>query len=202
MSDDAVSGSGDRVLTVPNALSVLRLVVLAVFGVLLFVDDQRVLAALALGAAGVTDFLDGYVARRFHQVSELGKILDPMVDRVVLTMSVVSIVAYGAVPYWLAALVLAREVFVSVTVLVLARLGARRFDVLWLGKAGTFGLMLCFPLLLGGHGPGLWAHDLTDATWVVVVPSLAASLGSVLAYVPLARQALAAGREAPAGVAR
>lgn len=199
MTDASAGEDLDRVLTVPNGLSVLRLVLLAIFEVLLFVSDLRVLAALVLGLAGVTDFLDGYVARRFHQVSSVGKVLDPTVDRVVLVTSVVSIVAYGAVPVWLAALVLGREVLVTVTVLVLARMGARRFDVLWLGKAGTFGLMLCFPLFLGGHGPGAWARVLTDVTWVLVVPSLAASLGAVVAYVPLARRALAAGRAGTLG---
>jgi cardiolipin synthase len=191
----------DRVLTVPNALSGLRLVLLAVFGVLLFVDDLRVLAALVLGLAGVTDFLDGYVARRFHQVSVLGKILDPTVDRIVLTMSIVSIVAYGAVPVWLAVLVIAREAFVSVMAIVLASMGARRIEVLWVGKAGTFGLMVCLPLFLGGHGPGTWARVLTDVTWVLIVPALAASFAATVAYVPLARAALAEGRQASGTVA-
>lgn len=188
----------DRVLTVPNALSVLRLVLLAGFGVLLFVKNERVFAGLVLGAAGITDFLDGYIARHFHQVSSLGKVLDPTVDRIVLATSVIAIVAYGAVPVWLAALVLARELFVSATALVLASMGARRIDVLWLGKAGTFGLMLCFPLFLGGHGPGTWARVLTDCTWVIVVPALAASLAAAVAYVPHARQALAEGRHTEA----
>lgn len=201
MTEAAVGEDLDRVLTVPNALSVLRLVLLAAFGVLLFVDDYRVAAGLVLGAAGITDFLDGYIARRFHQVSSLGQVLDPTVDRVVLTMSVVSIVVYGAVPIWLAVVVLARELFVSVTVLVLAKMGAQRFDVLWVGKAGTFGLMVCFPLFLGGHGPGTWARVMTDVTWVCVVPALAASLWAVVAYVPLARRALAAGREQSLGSA-
>lgn len=192
----------DRVLTVPNVLSGLRLVLLALFGVLLFVEDHRILAGLALGAAGVTDFLDGYVARRFHQVSSLGKLLDPTVDRVVLTMAAVSIVAYGAVPVWLVALVLAREVLVSVMALVLAGMGARPIEVSWLGKAGTFGLMVAFPLFLGGDGPGTWARALTDATWVVVVPALVASFAATVTYVAPARRALAARREAPRPLAR
>ncbi|HVC25792.1 MAG TPA: CDP-alcohol phosphatidyltransferase family protein [Acidimicrobiales bacterium] len=189
----------DRLVTVPNVLSVARLALLAVFGVLLFTAGYRVVAALVLGLAGITDFLDGYIARRFHQVSNLGKVLDPTVDRVALTMSVVSIVVYGAIPVWLAVVVLGREVFVTVTVLVLAKMGAKRFDVLWIGKAGTFGLMLSLPLFLGGHGPGTWARVLTDATWFVAVPALLASLASVVAYVPLAKDALAQGRSASLG---
>lgn len=196
---DGEASELDRVLTVPNALSVGRLLLLALFGVLLFVADERIAAGAVLGVAGVTDFLDGYVARRFGQVSSLGKVLDPTVDRIALATSVVALVVYGAIPDWLAAVVLGREVLVSATVIVLAKLGAKRFEVLWIGKAGTFGLMVCLPLFLGGHGPGTWARVLTDATWVVAVPALAASLGSVVAYVPLAKGALAEGRAASLG---
>ena len=192
---DADAGPGlDRVLTVPNALSILRLVFLGLFVWLLVTTDDRVAAALLLGAAGVTDFFDGYIARRFHQVSRLGAVLDPTVDRVVLVTSILSITVYGAVPIWLTVVVLGREVLVSVAVLVLAAMGARRIEVLWVGKASTFGLMVCFPLFLGGDGPGLWARVLTDLTWVVAVPALGASLYSAAAYVPEARRALAAGR--------
>ena len=114
--------------------------------------------------AGVTDFLDGYVARRFGQVTTLGKVLDPTVDRLVLGTAVVLIVVVGAVPVWLASLVLAREALVTLLALVLAGLGARRIDVTFLGKAGTFGLMWCFPLFLWGtrrrapgQGPSTWS---------------------------------------------
>ena len=72
---------------------------------------------------GVTDFLDGYVARRLHQVSTLGKVLDPTADRLVLVTGVIAIAVYGAVPGWLAGVVLGRELLVSVAVLVLAALG-------------------------------------------------------------------------------
>ncbi len=99
---------------------------------------------------GVTDFLDGYLARRFHQVSTLGKVLDPVADRLVLVTGILAITVYGAVPAWLAGVVLGRELVVSLAVLALAAMGARRIDVLWVGKAGTFGLLCCFPLFLLG----------------------------------------------------
>ena len=75
-------------------------------------------------------------------------------------------------------------------VLVLAALGARRIDVLWVGKAGTFGLLCCFPLFLLGDENASWARVLTDVTWVAVVPALLLSFVAAVAYVPLARQAL------------
>ena len=154
------------------------------------------LAILLLGVAGATDFLDGYVARRIGQVSKLGKILDPTIDRMVLTSSIIAIVVYGAVPWWIAATVLARELFISVVALVIALAGATRIDVLWIGKASTFGLLVAFPLFLFSDGAGGFAHVLRVAAYVVVTPALAASLASVVAYVPVARRALAFGRGA------
>ncbi len=186
----------DRIVTVPNLLSVGRLVLVAVFVWLLFGPDDRVAACIVLAVAGVTDFVDGYIARRFNQVSTLGKVLDPTADRVVLATGVISIAVYGAVPGWLAGVVLAREVLVSGAVLLLASLGAPRIDVLWVGKAGTFGLMVCFPLFLLTDTSGTWAHVLRVMTWIGVVPALALSFYAAVSYVPLARRALADQRAA------
>jgi cardiolipin synthase len=94
--------------------------------------------------------------------------------------------------------VLGREALVSGAVLVLAALGARRIDVLWVGKAATFGLMGCFPsfLLSDTHAP--WGSVLRDITWVFLVPSLALGFVAAVSYVPLARRALAERRVPPA----
>jgi cardiolipin synthase len=186
------AGDLDRVWTLPNVISLARIVLLGVFCWLLFGPDRRILATAVLMVVGVTDFLDGYVARRFHQVSTLGKVLDPVADRLVLVTGVIAIAVYGAVPAWLAAIVIGRELLVSVAVLALAALGARRIDVLWVGKAGTFGLLCCFPLFLLGDESARWARVLTDVTWVGVVPALLLSFAAAAAYVPHARQALRA----------
>jgi cardiolipin synthase len=192
----------DRSLTIPNGISVLRLVVVAVALVVLFHDRNRVAAAGLLAFAGATDFLDGYVARRIGQVSKLGKILDPTIDRMVLASSIIAILVYGALPWWIAAIVLAREVFISVVALVIAAAGATRIDVLWIGKASTFGLLVAFPLFLVSDGRGAFSHALRIAAYVVVAPALVASIASVIAYVPVARRALAAGHQAPGRVDR
>jgi cardiolipin synthase len=181
----------DRIMTVPNFLSVARLGLLAVFVWLLLGRDDRIAAAILLAVAGSTDFMDGYVARRFHQVSTLGKVLDPTADRIVLATGIIVITYYGAVPGWLTGLVLAREAAVSLAVVGLAAAGARRIDVLWVGKAGTFGLMASFPLFLLSDGGAAWDHGLRVATWVLFVPSMAMSLVAAASYVPLARRALA-----------
>lgn len=130
------------------------------------------------------------ISRRLHQVSTLGKVLDPLADRVVLVTGVLAIAIYGAVPPWLAAVVLGRELLVSGAVVVLAALRARRIDVVWVGKAGTFGLLCCFPLFLLGDEHATWARVLTDVTWVAVVPALIFSFVAAAAYIPLARRAL------------
>jgi cardiolipin synthase len=193
------AGDLDRVWTLPNVISLARIVLLGVFCWLLFGPDRRILATAVLMVVGVTDFLDGYVARRFHQVSTLGKVLDPVADRLVLVTAVIAIAVYGAVPAWLAAIVIGRELLVSVAVLALAALGARRIDVLWVGKAGTFGLLCCFPLFLLGDESATWARVLTDVTWVGVVPALLLSFAAAAAYVPHARQALSERRAEQAG---
>jgi cardiolipin synthase len=185
----------DRIWTIPNLLSVGRLGLLVVFCWLLFGAHQRIAADIVLAVAGSTDFVDGYVARRFNQVTTLGKILDPTADRIVLATGVISIAVFGAVPWWLAGVVLGREVAVSLAVLVLAALGARRIDVLWIGKAGTFGLLVCFPLFLLSYSTSGWAHVVRDVTWVLVVPALALSFAAAVAYVPVARRALAERRD-------
>lgn len=185
------AGDGlDRVWTLPNVISLTRIMLLGVFCWLLAGPNDRIAATLVLMFVGVTDFLDGYLARRFNQVSTLGKVLDPVADRVVLVTGVLAIEVYGAVPAWLAAVVLGRELLVSAAVVALAALGARRIDVLWVGKAGTFGLLCCFPLFLLGDERATWARVLTDVTWVAVVPALVFSFVAAAAYVPHARRAL------------
>lgn len=188
-------------MTVPNALSLARLGGLGLFCYLLFGPNDRIAAAIVLGVTGATDFVDGVVARRFNQVTTLGKVLDPTADRIVVLTGMASILYYGAVPLWLGLLVICREVLVSGAVLLLAALGAKRIDVLWVGKAGTFGLMGCFPLFLGSYGPGGWEHVLRDVTWVLIVPALALSLIAAASYIPLAHNALREGRVGAAATA-
>ncbi|MFP5317649.1 MAG: CDP-alcohol phosphatidyltransferase family protein [Acidimicrobiia bacterium] len=185
----------DRVLTIPNVLSVVRLCLIPVFVWLLFGRENRVGAALLLGALGATDWVDGFIARRYHQVSNLGKVLDPAADRLLLLVSVVCILIDGSVPAAVAIPVLVREVLVGGTVIVLAAMGARRIDVTWVGKAGTFALMFAFPLFLAGNDEDFGPHDAFRlAAWGFAIAGLALSWYAAARYVPLAKQALADGR--------
>ena len=160
--------------------------------------EDRVAAALLLGALGITDWVDGYLARRLNQVSEIGKILDPTADRLLFLVAVFAMIIDGSVPLGFALAVLAREIVISVTVLILGAFGARRIDVTWWGKAGTFGLMVTFPLFLLGAADISYAGLFEAAAWIVGIPSLLMSYYAAFTYIPLARQALRDGRRARA----
>lgn len=184
----------DRVVTVPNVITVVRLMLIPVFVWLLFGQDERAGAAVLLAVLGATDWVDGFLARRWQQVSTVGKILDPTADRLLLAVGVLSILIAGAVPLWVAALTFLREGLVAVTALSLASMGARRIDVTWAGKAGTFGLMFAYPLFLAGSSDLSWADTAGVLAYVFAIPGLAFSYWSAAGYVPLARKALAEGR--------
>ena len=186
----------DRILTVPNVITVVRLCLLPVFLWLLFARDDRANAAWLLAFLGTTDFLDGYIARHFHQESELGKVLDPVADRLLFFVGVGGILVDGSVPTWFAVAVLVREGLVAGATLALAALGARRIDVTWSGKAGTFWLMIAFPLFLASESTLGWADQAEVMAWGAGVPGLALSVWAALLYVPLARSALKEGRAA------
>jgi cardiolipin synthase len=138
--------------------------------------------------------VDGYLARHLHQVSEVGKILDPVADRLLFIVGAGGILVDGSVPAWFAVVVLLREALVGGTTIVLALMGARRIDVTWFGKAGTFCLMVAFPLFLAGNSTVGWADTADVLAWLVGIPGLALSLYAAAGYVPLARQALREGR--------
>jgi cardiolipin synthase len=186
-----------RIVTVPNAITLVRLVCIPVFVWLLF-DDQDIAAALLLGVLGASDWVDGWIARRFDQGSHLGKVMDPVADRVLLLTAAIALIVDGAVPWLVGVLVLAREVVISIAVLALAAAGARRIDVQWVGKAGTLALMFAFPLFLWADNitKGTFGHDfLLFAAWCFAIGGLVLSYYAALTYVPLARRALREGRE-------
>jgi cardiolipin synthase (CMP-forming) len=191
---DATEVQDAGVLTLPNLVTLVRLACLPVFLWLLFVEENRAAAALLLAALGATDWVDGYLARHLHQVSEVGKILDPVADRLLFFVAAGGILIDGSVPAWFAVVVLVREAVVAGTTILLAALGARRIDVTWFGKAGTFCLMVAFPLFLAGSSTVGWADAAEVLAWLVGIPGLALSLYAAAAYVPLAREALREGR--------
>lgn len=186
----------DRILTVPNFLSVVRLCLLPLFLWLLFGRENRHAAAWLLAVLCASDFLDGYIARHFDQVSSVGKVLDPVADRILLGVGGIAIIVDGSIPAWLGVLALGREAVVGVAAVVLSFLGARRIDVQLVGKAGNFLLMLAFPLFLASNpdGGAPWHEVARPLAWLFAVPGVVLSYYSAYRYIPLAKEALGKGR--------
>jgi cardiolipin synthase len=189
----------DRVLTVPNLITLVRLLCIPLFLYLLFGLEARAWAALLLALLGATDWVDGYVARHFHQVSNIGKAFDPTVDRLLLITGVVSIIIDGSCPLWFGLVVVIREVLLSAWVLSITALGAKRMDVTWWGKAGTFGMMVAFPAFLAASDTNL-ATGVTDVfeiiAWCAAIPGLVFSMIAFVGYFPMGVTALREGRAA------
>lgn len=177
-------------LTVPNLVSLGRIAGTPLFAYVLLVGGERYLAAWLLGFLGATDWLDGWLARRFGTVSELGKVLDPVADRVLIVVASVSVLVDGSFPLWLGLIVLVREALVSLGVLVLAALGAKRIDVLWVGKAGTFALMLSVPMFLVAEADISWSDIARPIAWGSAAAALVLGWWAAAGYVPLALGAL------------
>lgn len=155
MSDEAVLS--ERIVTVPNALSLVRLVLIPVFGYLI-VTHRDGAAALVLIVSGFTDYLDGELARRWGQITRVGQLLDPLADRLFILTTLIGLAYRGALPWWLVAVLLARDALLSFTIPVLARHGYGPLPVHYLGKAATANLLYSFPFLLLGRGSD-WLAD-------------------------------------------
>ncbi len=119
----------DRILTIPNVITVGRLAFLPVYLVLLLSNDDRLAAAILLGVLGATDFLDGYAARHLNQVSSFGRLLDPTADRILFFVGIGGILAVGGAPLWFAGVILAREIVVAGITVTLIVLGAEPVNV-------------------------------------------------------------------------
>ena len=194
--DQSASPAGDdRILTVPNVLSLVRLCCVPLFLWLLFGRDNELAAAVLLAFLGATDWVDGFIARRYDQVSTVGKVLDPTADRILLAVGIFAILIAGAVPAWVAWLAIFREVAVGAGVVALSVMGARRVDVQWAGKTGTFLLMVAFPLFLVSHAEDLsWADAARAVAWPCALAGLGFAYFSAVRYIPLGREALKEGR--------
>ena len=157
MSAPSTEAPGDQVWTIPNALSVLRLL-----GVPLFIwlvlrpvfhgPHMDGWAILVLALAGMTDYLDGKIARAFHQTSRIGTLLDPAADRLYILATLVGLAWRDIIPIWLVVILVGRDVLMAIPLGVLKRHGYGPLPVHFMGKAATFNLLYAFPLLLLGDG--------------------------------------------------
>jgi cardiolipin synthase len=152
VQDTAITS--DKIVTIPNILSFLRLLGVPVFFWLIVGPEEDGWALLLLIASSFTDWLDGKIARATGQITRLGQLLDPIADRLYIIAALIAFGIRGIVPWWLLGLLLARDVVMSIVMLLLKRHGIIGLPVHFLGKAATFFLLLAFPLLLLGQFDG------------------------------------------------
>ena len=133
--------------SVPNMLSILRLLLVPVF-LWLLIADQFLIAFLVLMFASFTDWLDGFIARKFNQITSLGKVLDPSADRLFILATLIGLTVNEIIPAWLAIVIVARDVLLLIGYPISASHGYGPLPVHFLGKAATFALLYALPLLL------------------------------------------------------
>jgi cardiolipin synthase len=163
-----------EVLNIPNLLSFLRIALVPVF-LWLLLEELFLAAITVLAVAGLTDFLDGFLARKLNQTTKLGKMLDPVADRLYIFATLLALSATGYVPWWLAGLVILRDFLMLVSLPILASVGYRSLPVHYLGKASTFALLYSFPLLLTGK-------IFTEAAFIITPIAWAFALWGVALY--------------------
>jgi cardiolipin synthase len=187
-----------RIFTIPNVISLVRLLCVPIFVWLLWKNPPAPIAAGALLAVlGATDWVDGYIARHFNQGSNLGKILDPTADRVLLVAGAVTLLFedLGFGVDVVLVIILIREVLIAGATIALGLAGARRIDVVWAGKAGTLALMFALPLFIWADNSSGVVHGLVAlAAWGFAIGGIILGYYAAARYIPAAREALKEGR--------
>lgn len=173
----------DRVLTVPNALSVVRLALVPVFLWLLLVEHADAWATGILMFSGASDWLDGKIARLMGQSSRLGELLDPAVDRIYMVAIPIAFALRHFVPWWFVIVLVARDVLLAATLPALRSRGLNALPVTYIGKGATFGLMSGFPLILLGQFDGLWSRVVLAIGWGFTIWGFAMYLWSFVLYI-------------------
>lgn len=175
--------SHDRVLTVPNVLSVIRLILIGVFVYLLLVSRAEGWAVIVLLLSGASDWADGKIARLMGQSSKLGALLDPAIDRLYMVAVPIAFGLRGLVPWWVIAVLLARDALLVAALPVLRSRGLTALPVTYVGKAATFALMSGFPLILLGQWPAMWSRVALACGWAFLIWGVAIYLWAFVLYV-------------------
>jgi cardiolipin synthase len=189
----------DRVLTLPNLLSLLRLLGVPLFLWLLLGPEADGWAIVVLALSGVTDWADGKLARALGQSSRLGALLDPAADRLYIVATLIAFVLRDVIPLWLVVVLLGRELVLGVILLALRRAGWPPLQVHYLGKAATFLLLYAFPLLLLADGQNPVASVVQPIAYALTVWGAALYVLAGVLYAVQAVGLLAGGRRAGAG---
>ena len=188
----------EQMLTWPNLFTLVRLLCIPIFVWLLFGPENRGAAAWLLGGLGATDWVDGWIARRFDMSSEFGRLFDPTVDRLMFFVAIPAIIIDGSIPLWIAVLALTREVLVAIAAVVAVAVGVGTLAVTWEGKIAAFSLMFAVPMFLGANSDLSYAGALEWLAWIFVVPGLGYGFYSlVFQYVPTLRASMKASASTP-----
>jgi cardiolipin synthase len=179
---EPVAPETDRIWTIPNALSILRLLGVPLFLWLLLGPHADGWALLVLMVSGFTDWADGVLARKLNQMSEFGALLDPLADRLYILATLAGLVLRHVIPLWLAIVIVGRDVAVGVVLPLLRRAGYGPPAVHYLGKAATFCLLYAFPLLLLGTYHGTLADIARPTAWAFTIWGAALYLWSGVVY--------------------
>ena len=172
----------DRLLTVPNVLSAIRLALIPVFLYLLLVTHADGWAVAILIFSGASDWADGKIARLMNQGSRLGEYLDPAVDRLYMVTTPIAFGLRGIVPWWIIAILLVRDVLLAAELPLLRTRGITALPVIYVGKAATFALMSAFPLILLGQFDALWSRVVLACGWAFLIWGLYMYLWSFVVY--------------------
>ena len=160
-----------RILTIPNLVSFVRILTIPVFWWVLLIEENIPVAAWIVFIVGWTDWIDGFLARRLEQESELGKILDPVADRLMIASALIGGLIAGALPIWFGWGLIAREVLVGGMALNLAARGGGTIEVRWLGKAATFALYGAIPAFYLAAG-GVAEEVMEPVAWLLGIIGL------------------------------
>ncbi len=172
----------NRVLTVPNALSAVRLALIPVFVYALLVAHANGWAVGILMFSGASDWADGKIARLLNQSSRLGVLLDPAVDRLYMVAVPIVLALSGIVPWWFVIVLLARDGLLAATLPLLWSRGLSALPVTYIGKAATFALMSGFPLVLLGTWDALWSRVIGACGWAFLIWGMYAYLWAFVQY--------------------
>jgi cardiolipin synthase len=156
-TQDGEAAVSRQVLTIPNVISIIRLAGVPLFLWLILVPEADGLALAVLALSGLSDYADGYLARKLNQTSQLGAILDPVADRLYILSTVIGLGIRDIIPWWVAIILPARDAFLWCLVPFLRTRGYSSLPVHFLGKAATANLLYAFPLLLLGDGTSVLA---------------------------------------------
>jgi cardiolipin synthase (CMP-forming) len=182
--------ASSAIITVPNLISTVRILLIPVYVALIVGERTEVAGILLFAAVVATDWVDGTIARRTGRVSEVGKMLDPIADRLAIAAGLIALVIAGAFPPWAALLILVRDAGIVIGGAALVAVAGIRIEVRFIGKVATLGLMVAIPWIAWGHFDVPFAPTTTTLGWIMYGVAIVEYYLAALLYIGDARRAL------------